>query len=202
MSNTCTDPLIIPVWSAMADHFLDTETRQDLPLTALCCVQAGLSAAQARDVWQYEVCPAVGFNLYGVAGEWAYWDRDWLIERILRVRGSFWNRPGRWRRLRSPMLPGAGGHWLAIERCIELLQAIPKPDEREQMARDLALLARHMFDFCPVDLATLEDEGRERLRRLYPSPFSSLLEPALLASERAQAKQRMQRACSRLGRSP
>jgi hypothetical protein len=51
--------------------------RQDLPLTALCCVEAGLSAAQARQVWQFEVSPAVGFNLLSVAGEWAYWDEDW-----------------------------------------------------------------------------------------------------------------------------
>jgi hypothetical protein len=194
MNETHPDPLMIAVWVKMADHFLDTETRQDLPLTALCCVQAGLSGAQARNIWQHEISPAVGFNLYCVAGEWAYWDRDWLIERVQRAQLSCWNRPGLWRRLRAPISPPLGGDWLSIERCIELLQTIPGAAERERMARDLARLARHLFDFCPEDLATLENEERARLRRLYPSPFSWLMESALLRSERKGARRRVQRA--------
>jgi hypothetical protein len=194
MTHTGTDPLTIAVWISMADHFLDTETRHDLPLTALCCVQAGLSPAQARDVWQHEVTPAVGFNLFSVAGEWAYWDRDWLLERIQRVRSSWWHRPG-WQRRRWPM-PLMGGHWLAIERSIEFLQAVPAAAERELVARDLARLARHLFDFCPKDLATLAEDERARLRLLYPAPFSYLMESALGRTERADAEQRVQRAVS------
>ncbi|HEY3256524.1 MAG TPA: hypothetical protein VGJ91_21340, partial [Polyangiaceae bacterium] len=192
MNESPTDPLTIAVWLKMADHFLDSETHHDLPLTALCCVQAGLSTAEARAVWQHEVSPAVGFNLFSVAGEWAYWDRAWLVARIQRVRVSWWNRPGPWRKLRSPMPPLMGGDWLAIERCMEVLQAVPDAAEREQMARDLARLARHLFDFCPKDLASLEDAEQMRLCQLYPAPFSLLLEPALLRSERAEARRRVQ----------
>ena len=198
MNEISPEALTIAVWIRMADHFLDTETRHDLPLTALCCVQAGLSAVQAREVWQHEVSPAVGFNLFSVAGEWAYWDRDWLIERIQRLRVRRWNRPGPWRRLRWPM-PLMGGQWLAIERCIELLQALPSASERQQMARALARLARHSFDFCPEDLSNLEDEERERLRRLYPAPFKFVMESALLRSERAKADGRVQQALCGLG---
>lgn len=52
------DPQRVDVWVAMADHFLDTETRHELPRTALACLEAGLSAAEARDVWYYEVSRA------------------------------------------------------------------------------------------------------------------------------------------------
>jgi hypothetical protein len=148
-------------------------------------------------VWQHEVSPAVGFNLLSVVGEWAYWERDWLVERIQRLRVRWWNRPGPWRRLRWPM-PLMGGQWRAIERCIELLEAVPSVSERERMARDLARLARHSFDFCPEALSTLADEERQRLRRLYPAPFKFVIESALMGSERAEAERRVERALSEI----
>jgi hypothetical protein len=196
MSKTCSDPLIIAVWVRMAEHFLDTETRHDLPLTALCCVEAGLSGAQARDVWQHEVSPAVGFNLYSLVGEWAYWDEEWLVQRIERARASRRNRSGLWSRLRSSMPPLMSGQWQAIERCIEFLEAIPSAAERKRVAGELAQLARHSFDVCPQDPCGLEAEERERLRKLYPTPFRSLIEVALQRSERADAERRLQRALS------
>ena len=98
MNETCTDPATIAIWVSMADHFLDTESRPDLPLTALSCVEAGLSAAEARAVWEHDVAPAVGLNLLSFAGEWAGWDHDWLVARIEQVRARWWNRPGPWRR--------------------------------------------------------------------------------------------------------
>ena len=199
MSKADTDPLTIAVWVAMADHFSDSETRHDLPLTALSCVEAGLSPAQAREVWQHEVSPAVGFNPFRVAGEWASWDRDWLVARIERVRVAFWHRPGRWRRVRLPM-PLMGGQWLAIERSIELLQAVPTAAERQRSARDFARLARHLFDFCPENLATLPDEERQRLAQLYPAPFDFLMASALQRSERADAERRIQRALAGIAR--
>jgi len=55
----------------------------------------------------------------------------------------------------------------------------------------LASLARHSFDFCADDLQGLEEGDRERLDRLFPTPFDSLLGPALRARERAKAKQRV-----------
>ncbi|HKO51562.1 MAG TPA: hypothetical protein VJV79_27825 [Polyangiaceae bacterium] len=196
MNEPGTDPLTVAVWIKMADHFLDTETRHELPLTALCCVQAGLSPARARQIWQYEVSPAVGFNLNDIGGEWAYWDAAWLVNRIVRARASSWNRPGLWRRLRSPLPPLMSGQWLAIERCIQLLHAVPSAAERERMASDLARLARHSFDFYPEDLSALESHEREQLRRLYPAPFQSVLGSALLRSERADAERRVQGALS------
>jgi len=191
MTKTSTDPALIAVWVSMADHFLDTETRQDLPRTALCCVEAGLSPAEARAIWQHDVSPAVGFNLFQVAGEWAGWDRDWLIARIEQVRRSCWHRPGLWRALRWPM-PLMGGQWRAIEQCIDFLQSVPTAPARQRAAADLAILAGHLFDFCARDLSGLTEEERQRVRRLYPEPFNTLLGSALLSGERVAAARRMQ----------
>jgi hypothetical protein len=92
MLNGVEDPRRIEVWLAMADHFLDTETRHDIPLTAMRCVEAGLSVAEARDVWRYEVSPAVWPNGWSVAGEWDFWEREWLLGTIQEVRTQWTNR--------------------------------------------------------------------------------------------------------------
>jgi len=55
------------VWIAFADHFLDTETRQELPWAALAAVEAGHSVEQARGIWSVEVRP-VGRILEAVEG--------------------------------------------------------------------------------------------------------------------------------------
>lgn len=193
MTKTGTDPATIAVWVSMADHFLDTETRQDLPITALRCVEAGLSPMAARDVWQHEVSPAVGFNSFIVAGEWAGWDEDWLVARIAQARQSSWRAPGRWLKLwqRVPLM---AGNWLAIERCMEFLRAMPSVGEQRRAASDLACLARHLFDFCADDLQDLEREDRERLDRLFPTPLDDLLGSALHERERAKAKHRVMQA--------
>lgn len=195
MSEIIEDPRRIEVWVAMADHFLDTETRQDVPLTALRCVQAGLSTKEARLVWQYEVSPAVGFNGWLVAGEWACWGRDWLVRRIARLRNRWDRRPGtcRWLRYRI-RVHFMHGVWVAIERCMDALLAVSSPGGREQTARDLTFLANHYFDFCPGDFATLEPNARERIRSLYPEPFRAIMASALVPGEASLADGRVRAA--------
>ena len=118
MTKQAAGPGRITVWLAMADHFLDTETRHDIPLTALLCVEAGWSCERARDAWRHEVSPAVAFNLWSVAGEWAGWDREWLVARIERLRSSWHNRPGTLKSLRYRLrAPGMDGVWVAMPRC-------------------------------------------------------------------------------------
>ncbi|HVE82723.1 MAG TPA: hypothetical protein VND93_07735 [Myxococcales bacterium] len=185
-----TDDRRVAVWEAMADHFLDTETRHDIPLTALRCVQAGLSIPEARDVWRYEVSPAVGFNVWDMAGEWGAWDRKWLVERIEKVRARRPNRAGvlAWLGYRV-RVHAMHGVWLSIERCMELLPRAPS--DAEPLARDLATIARHYFDFIPE---ALDAPDRERLRQLYPEPVQRLMEPVLGRDEAKAAHLRVQSA--------
>jgi hypothetical protein len=182
----------IGVWESMAEHFLDSETRQDIPITALRCVQAGLSTDQARHIWKYEVSPAVGLNLWCVAGEWGAWDRDWLVQTIVRIRNQWARRPAlcRWLRYRLRIDP-AGGVWVSIARCMDALRMVPSASGREQMAKDLTFLARHCFDFCPDDLASLEPAARQRIRSLYPEPFRRIIATALVSREFAVTDERV-----------
>jgi hypothetical protein len=185
-----TDPRLVAVWDAMADHFLDTETRQDLPMTALRCVEAGLSLVQAREVWKCDVLPAVGFNAFSVAGEWTGWNRAWLVGRIERVR-----RAPRWvRRARLAFsLDLMRGERVAIERCIALLEGTP-PAQREQLTDDLTFLSRHAFDFAPQPLGAVEPAAQERIRALYPDPFERLIGPALMRDEAPGVRARLSNA--------
>ncbi len=192
------DPAREEVWVAMADHFLDTETRHDIPLTAMRCVEVGLSVSGARKIWCYEVSRAVGFNAWGVAGEWAGWDRDWLIQRIERLRSRWDNAPGtaRWLRYRFRV------HlmhriWIAIGRCMKVIQSFHKPGDQKQVSIELASLARHLFDFSPDDYGALRGEEAARLSELYPEPFWYALEPALAPGEAALAHRRVQTALAR-----
>jgi len=76
----------VAVWISMAEHFLDTDTQEEIPHTASVCIRSGLSIEDARAIWQHEVSPALYPNLWSVAGEWAGWDEAWLVERILKSR--------------------------------------------------------------------------------------------------------------------
>jgi hypothetical protein len=186
MSETA-DPRLVAVWEAMAEHFLDTETRQNLPMTALRCVEAGLSVEQAREVWKCDVLPAVGFNVFSVAGEWAGWDRAWLVSRIERIRrGPRWMRQVRL----AFSIDLMRGVRVAIERCIELLE-VTTTTQREQLARDLTFLSHHAFDFVPKSLGAVEPAARERIRALYPNPFERLIGPALARGEAPAVKARL-----------
>jgi len=67
------------LWGLLAELFLDTEKRQDLPHVALRCVEFGCSPAEARDIWCYELTPAVWANAWSVAGEWVGWTRALIL---------------------------------------------------------------------------------------------------------------------------
>lgn len=186
------DPPRVAVWMAMASHFLDTETRQDIPLTALTCVRAGFPISQARDVWRYEVSPVVWWNLWDMAGEWAGWDRDWLVEAIERVRREWGQRAGTGRWLRYRLRVHFGHAYLvSIERCMAALLNASSSADQDRMARDLAFLAHHYFDCCPPDLSASFAAEHQRIRSLYPEPFRHLMAPALVRGEARLADQRV-----------
>jgi len=174
METSPVDPRRVAVWEALAEHFLDTETRHHIPRTALECVQAGLSPEEARAVWHCEVWPALSFNLVDPAGEWAGWNRGWLVQRVLEKRKPLETCGVRgWCRSQF-------GDWRAIERCMRLLLDLPTDAERERLALDLGFLARHAFDFALGTLRAPEPVDRVRLCALYPEPFRHALAPAML----------------------
>jgi hypothetical protein len=135
------------LWEAMADLFLDTDLRYRIPEIARRCVRAGLTREAARNIWRYEVTPAVWHNLVDIAGEWAYWPREWLIPRIERARRRA-HRPPRWSdALRYHATASAiDPVWCAVERCMDELAQLP-PLEAARLETTLTWLARVFFDF-------------------------------------------------------
>ncbi|TSA82421.1 hypothetical protein FNU79_13680 [Deinococcus detaillensis] len=74
------------VWDALGELFLDTDTRPSLPLIAHRLAESGLDEDALGEIWHEEVTPALLFNLTLVAGEWAYFESDFLEQRIVRRR--------------------------------------------------------------------------------------------------------------------
>lgn len=196
MSPTPQDPPLADVWVAMAEHFLDTETRHTIPMTALCCVEAGLSTASARDEWRSHVVPAVGFNVLLVAGEWAMWDRRWLLDRIasLQARGPLARGIGGLLRVRH-----VDGVFEATSRMIDVLRTAEDSAAQRILCQDLEALARYYFDFCPRAWTDVE-VGRRR--EVYRTFFLDAIAPALVQGEAEEADSRVKAAlgdAARLG---
>lgn len=83
----------IPVWVALSNLYLDTKVAAFHDHIASTLAASPFPLDTLHRVLMYEVHPALYPNLISVAGEWAGFDREWLVERIVAVR-----RQPRWRR--------------------------------------------------------------------------------------------------------
>lgn len=73
-----------PVWEALSNLWLDTELDEaDLEFIASVLDQSHLSVPELHWIYLYEVAPVVYINLWSVAGEWAGFNQEWLVEQIL-----------------------------------------------------------------------------------------------------------------------
>lgn len=128
------------VWVALADQFLDTETRAWIPHAARVCVEAGLTPERAFEVWAYEVTPALWPNLWSVAGEWAGWERSWLCARIRRhrTRASWWRYA-----IYRGRVQGLHAVWREIEACLHELAAL---DPASRPVREAELTSRCLHE--------------------------------------------------------
>lgn len=83
------------VWIALSDLFLDTDTRLSFPYIAHALAASPFADDELESIFQNEVAPAVEFNLFDIAGEWAGFNESWLIAEISK-------RPPQPYRLRAP----------------------------------------------------------------------------------------------------
>jgi hypothetical protein len=119
-----------PVWEALSDLFLDTDTSLSRPWRVEQLAGSTYSIGQLDHILLDEVYPVCRFNLMSVAGEWAGFDQAWLQTRILRRLASplrFLHRfsPGRMAILRCP-------EWRATRQAIVALRAAQVVKERQQ----------------------------------------------------------------------
>ena len=188
MPNPSDTPNEAQAWMAMAEHFLDTETRQHLPLTAYTCLESGMDEATVRAHWLKGVAPVVGPNLLSVAGEWACWDEEWLVQRVGRrlLRGAW-----RW----WPPAPANRECLDATLAFMQVLAPLSGPARLEE-ARLLSDMGDHYFDFAPQSLPRA---SLVRARAL-EAPFLAAMHGCTLSEERAAANTRL-RGALRPGRS-
>ena len=119
-----------PVWVALSDVFLDTETRWYFPRIARVLAESGYGEPHITRIWRREAVPEFGINLLDITGEWAMLEAD---DRRLAARadGSISLRGlalqltvGRWLRsqlralltLRSTLLTHPRDEWPAREK--------------------------------------------------------------------------------------
>lgn len=83
----------VPVWCALSDLYLDTDVSLSYAFIAETLAHSPYSLDTLYAMLMDDVHPALYPNLMQVAGEWAGFDREWLLERIAQVQ-----RQPRWRR--------------------------------------------------------------------------------------------------------
>ena len=79
-----------PVWEALSDLFLDTDTSLSREWRVEILAASPYSVEELQEILLKEVTPICRWNLVCIAGEWAGFDQEWLEKRILRrVQSSF-----------------------------------------------------------------------------------------------------------------
>jgi hypothetical protein len=72
-----------PVWDALSEFFLDTELQpSDYERISDTLAQSRYSVQELGDILYYEVYPECKWNMFCVAGEWAGFHPDWIMQRI------------------------------------------------------------------------------------------------------------------------
>lgn len=102
-----------PLWDALANLYLDTQSDDFVPLVVKAAHEGGFSLDEVEDILRWEVRPALYFNLLDVAGQWAGWHSDWLVQRILEVKahppdpniGRDRFMPSEWPEIQAAMAP-------------------------------------------------------------------------------------------------
>lgn|GEM_PF-532627 len=146
-----------PVWEAMSEVFLDTETRWNFPRIAQVMVASGLAWEELDAIWRDEIYPECQDNLLQVAGEWAVMTLD--EPRLIRRAEA---GPYKARRLFYRLSAGAiDTQWEGLGCLYRLLRALPE-SERGAHVEVWTLLAHPYLDRELSTVLFLE-EKRDRL---------------------------------------
>jgi hypothetical protein len=74
-----------PIWDFMQNFWMDTDPAILLPRVAEVCARSKYTMADLEAIYWNEVHPAVRFNMWMFpAPEWAGFEINWLVERVLR----------------------------------------------------------------------------------------------------------------------
>lgn len=110
VASTATPETRLPLWRAMSELFLDTETEDFMYRDIALEIRAsGLTMAEAESVFWNEVYPGLWLNLASMTGVWNGFDVEWLRDH-LKVKPM--------RRPRQRFFPWIAGemrnHWTRV----------------------------------------------------------------------------------------
>ena len=147
-----------PVWNAMSDVFLDTETRWEMPNVAFVLVQSGYSAEELDAIWHDEIVPECAWNLQQVAGEWALLVID---EEALAARAAG-QKPLVERIVPVPVRDFLEGQWASIKELRKALLALPPEQRAERTAMWTAFM--HAYLEASLEKMLFLESHVEKLR--------------------------------------
>jgi len=158
-----------PVWAAMRELFLDTETRWSVPSVARCCAVSGYDDDALERLFWAEVFPEAIGNLTQVAGEWTGLAVD---EQALINRANHGTIPWLTRRAHGALVQKS---WQAARQVTAWLRGLPE-GERDARVTALDLLGRRYFEgrareslvATPQAMRSVLDIAREEWGRYEP----------------------------------
>lgn len=72
-----------PIWIALSDFYLDTELQDStFRYIAFTILESPYSLEEVKAINKYELFPVLQANLLNPAGEWAGFEKKWLIDNI------------------------------------------------------------------------------------------------------------------------
>lgn len=72
-----------PIWIALSDFYLDTELQEfHFRHIAFKIIESPYSFEKVKEINKYEIFPVLQSNFLSVAGEWAGFNEEWLVNRI------------------------------------------------------------------------------------------------------------------------
>ncbi|MEM7085463.1 MAG: hypothetical protein AAF489_04730 [Bacteroidota bacterium] len=131
--------------------YLDTELDYyDYRQIALTIIQSPFSLEQVKKINRREVFPVLYINLLSMTGAWAGFDRDWLVEKIVKRS----RRRGMLSKMGLSMIHGPlkwmyKRHWVEIEEVLTQLEL--HPDAYVATCRALVNEGIEPFDFPEFD---------------------------------------------------
>ena len=73
----------VKIWQALSTLFLDTEADDTtFSYIARVVLETGYSRQEVHHILWGEVFPVLKSNLRSIAGEWAGWPDEWLVEHL------------------------------------------------------------------------------------------------------------------------
>jgi hypothetical protein len=165
----------VPLWTALSDMFLDTETRWYIPRVALVLARSPYEDEQLTQIWRREAIPQWGGNLLAVAGEWGMLDVD---EKAL-VRHAESTAPFAGVVTRFLLGGPLEAEWQAIVALVRSLRAMQDAD-RERFTNVWTAFAHGYIEldlsavmFIESHVKALRESGltRDELLATFEEPF-------------------------------